>query len=57
MIRWRSGQRKAQDRGAALILVVWAVGLMAVIAASSRAMRIWMRVKATASGMHWRAIC
>lgn len=33
MIRWRSGQRKAQDRGAALILVVWAVGLMAVIAA------------------------
>lgn len=33
MIPRRSGQRKAQDRGAALILVVWAVGLMAVIAA------------------------
>lgn len=33
MILRRSGQRKAQDRGAALILVVWAVGLMAVIAA------------------------
>lgn len=33
MIARRSGQRKAQDRGAALILVVWAVGLMAVIAA------------------------
>lgn len=33
MIRRRSGARKAQDRGAALILVVWAVGLMAVIGA------------------------
>ncbi len=29
----RPGVRKAQDRGAALILVVWAVGLMAVIGA------------------------
>jgi len=29
----RPGMRKAQDRGAALILVVWAVGLMAVIGA------------------------
>jgi type II secretory pathway component PulK len=25
----RPGMRKAQDRGAAIILVVWAVGLMA----------------------------
>jgi general secretion pathway protein K len=33
MIRRRPGARKAQDRGAALILVVWAVGLMAVIGA------------------------
>ncbi|MFN7180811.1 general secretion pathway protein GspK [Hyphomonas sp.] len=33
MIRRRSGARKAQDRGAALIFVVWAVGLMAVIGA------------------------
>ena len=29
----RPGARKAQDRGAALILVVWSVGLMAVIGA------------------------
>lgn len=33
MIRRRPGAHKAQDRGAALILVVWAVGLMAVIGA------------------------
>lgn len=33
MIRRRSGARMARDRGAALILVVWAVGLMAVIGA------------------------
>ncbi|HRK68769.1 MAG TPA: hypothetical protein PKY73_14540, partial [Hyphomonas sp.] len=33
MIRRRSGARKARDRGAALILVVWAVGLIAVIGA------------------------
>ncbi|MDP3457745.1 MAG: type II secretion system protein GspK [Hyphomonas sp.] len=33
MIRRRPGARKAQDRGAALILVVWAIGLMAVIGA------------------------
>ncbi|MBA3067967.1 MAG: general secretion pathway protein GspK [Hyphomonas sp.] len=33
MTRRRSGARKAQDRGAALILVVWAIGLMAVIGA------------------------
>jgi general secretion pathway protein K len=29
----RPGARRAQDRGAALILVIWAIGLMAVIAA------------------------
>ncbi len=33
MIKRRSGSRTARDRGAALILVVWAVGLMAVIGA------------------------
>ena len=33
MIRRRSGARMARDRGAALIFVVWAVGLMAVIGA------------------------
>lgn len=33
MKRRRPGARKAQDRGAALILVIWAIGLMAVIAA------------------------
>lgn len=33
MIRRRPGAPKAQDRGAALIFVVWAVGLMAVIGA------------------------
>lgn len=33
MTRRRPGARKAQDRGAALILVVWSVGLMAVIGA------------------------
>lgn len=33
MTRRRPGARKAQDRGAALILVVWAIGLMAVIGA------------------------
>lgn len=33
MTRRRPGARKARDRGAALIFVVWAVGLMAVIGA------------------------
>ena len=33
MTRRRPGARTAQDRGAALILVIWAIGLMAVIGA------------------------